>query len=136
MCCVKRRGISLIEMVGTLTLLGVMFAITVPMLLAVARERQASQQRQFALQHAANLLEHPVTRRWQELEPGELNLPDAPSDLRTILPGLERTLTVQDVAAESACRQITAVVRWQASSGDWASPVRLCTWVYSPKEVP
>ncbi len=121
------------ELVGTCLLLGMLFSMTVPLLLVIARERRSTEQRQFALQHAANLLEYATARQWAELVPGEQNLPEADADLQSILPGLERSLVVDPVTGELPTRRIVVSVRWQSSSGPLVSPLRLSTWVYDTK---
>ena len=132
----RRDGFTIVEMIGTCILLGVLFSITVPMFVIIARERRSTEQRQFALQHAANLLEHPTTRRWSELEPGSLKLPEATADLQAVLPGMERTLIVRQIDGEIPSRQIVASIRWQGSAGQMVSPIQLSTWVFPTKEIP
>lgn len=132
-----RRGFSLIELIGALAILAVVFAIVLPTLLIVARERQAAEQRQFALQHASNLLEEPVTRNWNELPPGELALPEASSDLRSVLPNLERKLLVRDVEDAIPSRQLTVSIRWRNSAGQTVAPIEISTFVFrSPEDKP
>ena len=130
----RRIGFTIVEMIGTCLLLGAMFSMTVPMLLVVARERQMAEQRQFALQHATNLLEHMVARPWAELPIGESNIPEADADLVAVLPGLERTVFVKEFAASPESRQITASIRWRDSSRQLIQPIRVSAWVFAPKE--
>ena len=106
------------------------------MLLVVARERRGTEQRQFALQHAANLLEDAVVRDVSELKPGELAIPDADADLVGLLPGLERTLVVLQNDGEPVTRQITASIRWRNRAGELVAPLKLSAWVHPVKEVP
>ena len=122
------------EMIGALSLLAIVFSIVVPVFMIVARERYAAEQRQFAIQHAANLLEQPVTRRWNELEVGELDLPDASSELLSLLPKLERKLTVRDVDDAIPTRQITVSVRWRNAAGQMVAPIQISTFVFQKKE--
>ena len=42
----SRRGFTLVEMIGTCFVLGILFSITVPMFMVVARERRSTEQRQ------------------------------------------------------------------------------------------
>ena len=83
----RRRGFTILELVGTCFLLGVMFTITVPMLMIVARERRSTEQRQFALRHLENLLEETTSRPAAELAIGEQPLADPDPDLTAIGPG-------------------------------------------------
>ncbi len=131
-----RHGFSLIEMIGTCLLMGILFSITVPMLLVVARERRATEQRQCALQHATNLLERTTNQSWSELKPGEVSLEPADTDLQTILPGLERSVVVKQIDGEPVSRQIVASIRWQNRAGQIVAPLQLSAWVYPPREVP
>ena len=129
-----RHGFTIVEMIGTCVVLGALFSLVVPMLLVVARERRSTEQRQFAMQHAANLLETSTMRPWSDLEPGELTLPEIDADLKSVLPGLERSLIVRNVEGELPTRQITASIRWQGVSGQIVSPVRISAWVFPRSE--
>ena len=131
-----RGGFTIIEMIGTCLLLGILFSMTIPMLLLVSRERRSAEQRQFAVQHATNLLEEAVQRGWSDLQPGELEVPNPDSDLQAVLPGLKQTLVVKQLADEFDTRQIIASIQWQNRAGELVSPLRLSAWVHSMKEVP
>lgn len=131
-----RRGFTLVEMIGTCLLLGAMLSMTVPMVLLVARERQTVEQRQFAVQHAANLLEIVSSRHWSELTAGEMAIPEADADLSNVLPNLERSVVVKNFDSTPEARQITALIRWRNPSGQVGQPIRLSTWVYARKEKP
>lgn len=133
---VRCRGFTIVEMLGTCLLLTILFGMTVPMLLLVAKERRSTEQRQFALQHAANLLENAIAREPSELKEGEIPLPDPDADLEEILPGLERTLIVKQTEGNSEPLQITASIRWRNRAGDLVAPLRLSAWVHPLKEVP
>lgn len=124
------------EMIGTCVLLGILMSMTVPIFAIIARERRATEQRQFALQTATNLLEFASGRSWSELTPGELAVPAASSDTQTVLPGFEQSLVVQQFEGPEESRQITAVVRWKDHSDQFVTPVQLSSWVYPMKEVP
>ena len=53
----RLQGFTLVELIGTSLLMGMLFSIMIPMFVVVARERRSTQQRQSALQHATNLVE-------------------------------------------------------------------------------
>ena len=133
---VKRAGFTIVEMIGSCVILGILFSITVPMFLVIARERRTTEQRQFALQHAANLLEQASAHQWSELEPGPLTMADADKDLESVLPGLDRTLVVKQNEGEPPSRQIVASVRWKNHTGQLVPPLQLSAWVYPTDEVP
>lgn len=131
-----RSGFTVVETVCTCLLLSILFTMTIPALLMVARERKSTEQRQFALQHVANLLEEVATREWSELKLGEAAIPEAEPDLMSILPELKRTMVITESDTKPVCRQITATIRWQNQAGQHVAPIRLSTWIYPPKEVP
>lgn len=105
------------------------------MLQVVAHERRSTEQRQFALQHAANLLERTTQQEWSKLTPGAVALQDAEEELRLILPGLEQQVLVHEVAGEAQARQIVASVRWKNKTGEYVQPLKLSTWRYQIDEV-
>jgi len=129
------RGFTLVEMIGTCLLMGILLSMTVPMLLVVARERRSTEQRQFALQHVSNLLERTSQRDWSELEPGEVSLQEVDEELRQVLPDLEQKLLIQQVEGETDAIQVIASLRWKNAAGQFVAPIRLSTWLYQMKEV-
>ncbi len=129
-----RRGFTLVELISTCVLLGVVFSVSIPLLVTVARERLSAEQRQFALQHAANLLERAVVQDWSELPPGEQTLTAAPSDVVAMLPGLERQLTVTELSEVPRSKQVAVSIRWQGRAGKVVAPLALSAWVYPVQE--
>lgn len=125
-----RHGFSLIELIATCILLGVVFSVSVPLLTVVARERRSGEQRQFALQHATNLLERAATRDWSELPVGPQTISPAPADLQSLLPGLERSVEVRELSDELHTKHVIVSLHWNGRSGQPVAPLRLSTWVY------
>lgn len=108
--------------------------MTIPMLLVVARERRSTEQRQFALQHASNLLERISQRERSELVEGEALLPEVDEELLQILPGLEQKLLIKSTEEDNGLQLITSI-RWRNGAGQMVAPLRLTAWVYRTKEV-
>ena len=127
---VTRRGFTLIELIATCILLGVVFSVSIPLLTVVAHERRSVEQRQFALQHAANLLERATTKSWSDLPVGNQELADAPVDVQTLLPGLERQVEVAELPETLRSKQVTVSIRWKSRTGQLVAPIRLSAWVY------
>lgn len=125
-----RRGFTLIELIATCILLGVVFSVSIPLLTVVAHERRSAEQRQFALQHATNLLERATTKSWSELKVGNQELTAAPTDVQTLLPGLERRVEVKELSETPRSKQVEVSVRWKSRSGELVAPLRLSAWVY------
>jgi prepilin-type N-terminal cleavage/methylation domain-containing protein len=130
----SRGGFTLIELIATCILLGVVFSVSIPLLTVVAKERRSAEQRQFALQHVANLLEHAMTKGWAELPVGNQELASAPPEVQTLLPGLERQIEVKELSETPPSRQVTASIRWKGRSGEFVAPIQLSAWVYPSEE--
>ncbi len=125
-----RRGFTLVELISTCILMGVVFSVSIPLLTVVAHERRTAEQRQFALQHATNLLERTLTRTWSELPVGNQELAAAPADVQTLLPGLDRQVDVRELTEEPRSKQVSVSIRWHGRSGELVAPIRLSAWVY------
>ena len=132
----RRRGTTILELVATCILLGVVFSVSVPLLTVVSRERHAAEQRQFGLQHAANLLERTVARGWSRLTVGPQEIAAAESDLEFLLPGLERRVEVMSLSDDLNAKLVTVSIHWKSRAGQPIAPVRLSAWVYPKQEMP
>jgi len=131
-----RSAITLVELIATMILLGVVFTVSISMLLAAARQRRGTEQRQFAVQHAANLLERITTQTWSELLEGPQTLDPAPSDVEAMLPGLDRRIEVKKDQQAVESKLISVTVRWKDFAGRELAPVRLSTWIYAMERTP
>ena len=129
-----RRGFTLIELIATCILLGAVFSVSIPLLTVVAQERRSAEQRQFALQHATNLLERATVNGWSQMPVGEQSLTAAPTDVQTLLPGLERQVEVKELSETPRSKQVTVSIRWKSRSGQFVSPIRLSAWIYESGE--
>ncbi len=129
-----RRGFTLVELISTCILLGVVFSVSIPLLMVVAHERRTAEQRQFALQHATNLLDRTLTRTWSDLPVGDQELTAAPDDVQSLLPGLDRQIEVRELSEAPRSKQVTVSIRWHGRSGELVAPVRLSAWVYPQGE--
>ena len=132
---ISRRGFTLTEMIATFVLLGAAITMAAPLLVSVARQRVAIEQRQFAIQYAGNLLERHVARPWDDLSAGQQMLTDVPPDLQRLLPDVEQSLTVKELPEQPASRQLTVSVRWRGQAGVTVNPVQLSAWVFQPEEL-
>jgi prepilin-type N-terminal cleavage/methylation domain-containing protein len=125
-----RRGMSLIELTVASAVVTAMLAIAVQMLVAVAAQRRASDQRQFATLELANVMERLAARPWAELT-AEAAAGEQPSAaVRTLLTGVELKVDVSTPAAEPDAKRLSASLRWQDRSGGYLPPVTITTWKY------
>lgn len=129
-----RRGVSLVELLCTLVLLGVVFSMSIAVMVSVAKQRRVSEQRQVALQHGSNLLERAAAKGWSGLTPGVQTINDAPESLSAMLPDLQQRVEVTEVSEDDQSKRVNVTLQWKNSAGQMVSPVQLCTWVF-PLEV-
>src|SRR5258708_6372984 len=108
-----RRGFTIVELIAALILLGILFTLSITVLTVVARERRSAEQRQFAVQHAANLLERTVMRAWSELSPGPQTLEPASAELSLLLPDLERRVEVTQLKPDYDSKLVAVTLRWK-----------------------
>lgn len=128
-----RRGFTVVELLSALVLIGVVFTVSISLLLAVAHERRFAQQRQFAMQHAANLLERSTARGWAGLADGPQPIEPAHADLTDLLPELDRRIDVTSTSEDFDARRVTVSIRWKNRTGQFVAPIRLTAWVYPPE---
>jgi Tfp pilus assembly protein PilV len=127
-----RKGSMLIEVTMATVLLIIIMSVALKVMGFAARERAAADRRQRALFEAANVMEKMAAYSFAEVTPEralQMTLSDA---ARLGLPGCE--LKVDVSTADSASRggpakRVAVLVRWRDQSGEWASPVRLTSWI-------
>ena len=125
----SRAAFTVVELVLALGLLVVFFAMFVPLLGMISRERRMSAQEQAALQHAANVLDDLTRHSYAELSTPE-NVP-LPNHVRQLLSAVEQNVTVTPTAGDPAAKQVTVTLRWQQAGGTWSHPVSLSAWVHA-----
>lgn len=129
----RRRAFTIVELIGAMILLGVVFTVSISVLVAVTRERKNTAQRQHALQHANSLLEHATARSWSNLAAGVQEIPSASSELQSLLPGMDQRLEVSEPGSDKS-KQLTVSIRWKNVQGQPVAPIKLVAWVYPSEE--
>lgn len=130
----SRSGFTLTEMIATFVLLGAAITMTAPFLVGVSRQRLAIEQRQFAIQHAGNVLERYSALPWDKLSPGKQTLADAPADLQTLLPDLKQSLKITEHLEKPVSRQLSVSITWRGQSDEVVKPVQLSAWIFQAEE--
>lgn len=133
-----RAGVLLPELIISLTLLGTATAVMMALLLSVATQRRAAEQRQAALLQAENLLDDFLAVPWPQTTQSEFTRRLAAIDTDTTsaplrLPDLERAVAVAE-RPDDAARQITVELHWRNHAGHVTAPVRLSAWKFAPAE--
>ncbi|MEI8381317.1 MAG: type II secretion system protein [Planctomycetota bacterium] len=126
----SRSGFTLTEMIATFVLLGAAITLTAPFLVSVSRQRLAIEQRQFAIQHAGNVLERYSALPWEKLSPRTQTLADVPAELQTLLPDLKQSLEITEQAEKPISRQLRVSITWRGQSDVTVKPVQLSAWIF------
>lgn len=128
----SRRGgrrFTLLELIVTCLLLGILFTVMVPLLATTARQRQSSDCRLAAITHSANVLERWTARDYADLTGGTTESVPLSGNIAQLLPGGAVDVSVSDEEGGPPARRIAVTVHWQDRHGP-ARPVRLTGWVF------
>jgi prepilin-type N-terminal cleavage/methylation domain-containing protein len=129
----RRRGMTLLELVAAAALLGTLLVVCLQLLVATAQQRKVADQRQLALLEVENAMERLAARPWSELNPqtaaGQLS-----SSVRSRLPDAELKTEVTTSAAEPLAKRIAVTLRWRDVSGQFTKPVTIVTWRWKTDE--
>jgi prepilin-type N-terminal cleavage/methylation domain-containing protein len=122
----RRRGMTLIELVVAAALLATVLVVCLQLLAATALQRRAANQRQLALQEVENTIERLTAKPWNELTPQ--TTVQLPAAVRSRLPGAELKVEVATAPAEPSAKRIAVSLRWKDHSGQFTKPVAIVTW--------
>lgn len=125
-----RRGITLLETMVAGILVVAMMTVCLQMLRATAAQHRATEDRQMAIQEAANLMERLSTRPWDELTPQNVQQMQLSPQARRTLIDAELEIQLNRPPDDPAAKRITVSVRWSNRSGKAARTVRLVAWRY------
>lgn len=134
----RRRGALLLEIVLSGTLLLVTMFSVVQLLGWMASERRAAERRQWAVQAAANALEHLAALPVAQLTPERLAAQALDPESSRLLPGGHLSATLADPEPDdpAGLRRLSVAVTWRGVGGRAESPARLTAWVWSPAGEP
>ena len=126
----KRRGFSFIELAAALALLMTLISISNPLIVWMVQERRASDQKVWATQEAANIMQLLAARDWEDLtaekvQDIELSEP-AQAKLRNGKLKIDITTSPEVLEA----RRIRIEIHWRDNTGQQSRPVRLTAWRY------
>jgi hypothetical protein len=128
----KRRGMTLMETSVAGALLLIFMAVGVRFMAVSIAQRQALDQRQTALQEAANIMEKLSALSWSDLTAEAAAKISLTAETKAILPEGELKIDVTDEAGKPVGKHIIVTIRWRDNSGEWTDPVRLAAWRYQP----
>jgi Tfp pilus assembly protein PilV len=125
-----RSGLTLLEVLVTGLLLGVVISTAVPLLGWLAAEHRAAERQQWALQELNNLLERLTQQSYSKVTAEAAAAERLSAEGAQRLPEGELKVAVDDLETVPPSKRIHAELRWRLSSGDMTAPVRLTAWIY------
>ena len=125
-----RSGFTLVELIVTMVLLGVVMTTVVPLLGWVNVQRRAPDARLFAVQETANILERFTIRDWDEITQESADTIEISDHTAELLKEPSLKVTVQEMDSELPSRRISVELSWNNRAGDRVPPARLTSFVY------
>ncbi len=125
-----RRGMTIIELMVAGAMLCTLLAVCVQMVAAVAAQRRAVDQREYATIELANVMERITARPWDELTSQAVAHEQPSPAALSRLPGAELKVEVTAPAGEPDAKRIAAALRWQDRNGAFLPPLTVTTWKY------
>ncbi len=113
-------------------------SLAVKVLGYAALQRRAAEQRQRAVQEAANVMERLTAYPFDEVTPERARAVSiSPATLQS-LPGAKLAVEVAPTqpGPGPSAKRIAVRLRWRNRAGDWEAPVRLTTWIERRRPAP
>jgi len=126
----NRKGVSLIEMIVAVVLLGAVMTTAVPVFGWTIQQRRAANQRQFAIQEVANLMERVAADDWADVSKQSLEDLAPTQRMRQALSDPEWDFRVTQVDGPPVAKRVKIQVTWRDRAGNQVSPVRLIGWLH------
>lgn len=133
-CVAARRGVSLIELIATLALIGTVTATMIPLVTLSNAQRRAAAARQTALLKINSILETFTARKWDDITPETAKQLQLSDSTKQSLPDAKLTVIVVRADGDPSAKQVTVELRWNDHKGRPVSPARLTAFVYKPAE--
>jgi prepilin-type N-terminal cleavage/methylation domain-containing protein len=131
----RRTGFTLLELVTTLVLIGVLMAIVVPLLAWTGAIRVSTDHRELAIQESANLLEQLTTRKWESITQTSADELELSPQAKSSLPGATLQIEVAPAEIDLPAKRVTVALRWHNREGHTVPPARLTTLVFRQETV-
>ncbi len=122
----KKNGFILHEAMMAVGLAMALIVGATQLLLMATQQRRLARQYTIAAQEAGNLMEHVVSRAWENTTPEKLASIALPDTCTTHLPGADLSVEVAD--EDNATKRITIAIQWQSAHERAPDSVRLVGW--------
>jgi len=130
------RGMTLVEMLAALLVLGAAMAALLQLVALAAQQRRGMNERRLALLEVANRAERIALLPWDETNPEKLKGWPPSEDLLAALPTAQCSVTVTDEPGSPRGRRIRLEVLWMNSVRQPVEPVTLTVWRFAEEAAP
>jgi prepilin-type N-terminal cleavage/methylation domain-containing protein len=126
---IRRRGMSLLEIMLAAGLLGVLMTVSVQMMRVIGDRQRAAERRAAALQTVQALAEKLGNMPWDQLFDVAEKI-EIPQPMRRHLPGARFSVSVNKESEPTLAKRVIVELRWNNPRGQNSAPVRMTTWVF------
>ena len=131
----RSNGFTIVELIATMTLLGIAMLTMAPLLGWSANERANAIKQQMALQEACNILERFSVESWENINLDSAAALTVSEECQRALKQPQLTVTVTNEDEDIPAKRIALQLFWKNRAGDMQAPIRLTTWVFQQTEV-
>lgn len=125
-----RGAFTLIELMVSGILLGVVMLIAVPTLDWIGKEGRATERRRQALIEVANIMDRITVQPWEQITTEAMGQLEPAPHLQGRFSGLELSVNVFSDPAQADAKRVVAELRWKDDKGQMVAPVCLTAWAY------
>jgi len=132
----SRRGMTLVEVLASLVILGAAMAALLQLVALAAQQRRGMNERRLALQEAANQAERIALLPWDQTSPEKLTGWQPSEDLLAAIPTAQCSVAVTEEPGAPRGRRIRLEVGWTNSVQQPVEPVTLTVWRFAEEVAP
>jgi prepilin-type N-terminal cleavage/methylation domain-containing protein len=132
----RSSGFTLIEVMVSGVLLGIVLMMAVPTLELVRKERRATDWQRRALIEVANVMDRYTARSWDVITQETATEFAQDSSIQGLFPKSKLEITVRTLEAEPAAKQVVVELSRKTVASTPIAPVRLTAWVYRQGGMP
>ncbi len=127
---VKRRGLTILETVVAVGLLGALLTGCLRLLAVAAAQRRAADQRQCAIDELSNVMERVAARPWAELTADAVAGGKPSPAVVGPLAGATLRIDIAAAPGDPNAKRITVTLCWPTGANRPPAEARLSTWKY------
>ena len=130
----RTRGMTLIETMCAIFILGVATTAVVHMVSTIAMQRRFADRQTLGAEEAANLMEEIFAMPWSEITDEKLAELSLSETLQRLGGNPALTVSARHQPGPPASREIRISIDWAEPGGERSKPVQLIAWRYWSRE--